>query len=122
MSIEFSDKPSVLLFFTTWCPYCNDDAPKMVELYNKYKDEVNVYGINVINRDVLSEVKQYVEHYQIEYPVLLDESNQLYEKYGEKGFPSMFFVDTNGKTKDRIIGSTDISVIEESFLGLINSH
>lgn len=120
VTIDYAEKPTVLLFFTSWCPYCNEDAPKIVNLHNKYKNEINVYGINVIQRDELSEVKSYVEQYGIDYPVLLDETNQLYENYGSHGFPSMFFVTPDGKTIDAIIGSADSQVIEQSFLQLLD--
>ncbi|MFF2886177.1 TlpA family protein disulfide reductase [Paenibacillus sp. NPDC057967] len=120
VTIDYSEKPTVLLFFTSWCPYCNEDAPKIVELHDKYKEFINVYGINVIQRDELSEVIDYVEEHSIDYPVLLDQSNQLYTNYGSHGFPSMFFITPNGETIDAIVGSADISYIEQSFLKLIN--
>jgi len=120
VSIDYSDKPTVLLFFTSWCPYCNEDAPKIVELHDKYKEFINVYGINVIQRDELSEVIDYVEMHNIDYPVLLDQSNQLYTNYGSHGFPSMFFITPKGKTIDAIVGSADIDYIEQAFLKLIN--
>jgi len=120
VSIDYSDKPTVLLFFTSWCPYCNEDAPKIVELHDKYKEFINVYGINVIQRDELSEVIGYVEKHNIDYPVLLDESNQLYTNYGSHGFPSMFFITPKGKTINAIVGSADMAYIEEYFLKLMN--
>jgi thiol-disulfide isomerase/thioredoxin len=117
--IKFSEKPTVLVFFTSWCPYCNEDAPKMVSLYEKYKDKVNIYGINPTYRDDLSEVEQYVKKYNIEYPVLLDETGALYKHYGEPGFPTLYFIDSEGEVFDQIFGSTDIEVIENSFNILI---
>lgn len=114
--IDFSEKPTVILFFTSWCPYCNDDAPKIVNLHNKYKDNLNVYGINLIYRDDIEEVKEYVEKYNINYPTLLDDTGKIYDKYGGSGFPSLYFFNSKGEVIDQIIGSTGIETIESSFI------
>lgn len=117
--VFYSDKPTVLLFFVSWCPYCNEDAPKLMKLYEKYKDKVNVYGINVINKDEYKEVAAYIDQHKITYPVLVDKTNEYYDYYGHTGFPSLFFVDRNGEVVDSYIGSTDESDMEDSFEYLI---
>ncbi|UKS26609.1 TlpA family protein disulfide reductase [Paenibacillus sp. HWE-109] len=114
-SIIFKDKPTAFLFFTSWCPYCNEDAPKVVSVYEKYKDKINLYGINLINRDERSGVDKYVVKYKIGYPVLLDEDNKLYKKYGSPGFPTLVFFDKNGKETKRIVGSTNQNIIDAQF-------
>ncbi|TXK83745.1 TlpA disulfide reductase family protein [Paenibacillus sp. N3.4] len=113
--IIFRDKPTAILFFTSWCPYCNEDAPKIVSIYEKYKNEINLYGINLINRDDRDKVDKYVQKYNIGYPILLDEDSILYKKYGSPGFPTLVFFDKNGKETKRIVGSTSQSIIESQF-------
>lgn len=119
VAVDFAEKPTVLSIFTSWCPYCNEDAPKMVALHEKYKDKINVYGINVTNRDELSEVKNYVEQHEITYPVLLDKTGDVYKYYGGDGFPALCFVNTDGEIIDYIIGSLDQDEIEASFKKLL---
>ncbi|RKP57979.1 TlpA family protein disulfide reductase [Cohnella endophytica] len=122
VSIKFSEKPTVLLFFTSWCPYCNEDAPKIVQLYNKYKNDLNIFGINITNRDDIQDVKDYVANYHIDYPILLDESGSIYKKYAGSGFPSLYFFNSNGEVIDTIIGATDLDTIENSFIFLKNNY
>ncbi|MFC5472299.1 TlpA family protein disulfide reductase [Cohnella suwonensis] len=117
-TINYSEKPTAILFFTSWCPYCNEDAPKVVQLYNKYKEDVNLYGVNLIYRDDRNDVEAYVNDYQIKYPILMDESGSLYDKYGGSGFPSLYFFNADGEVIDQIIGSTDLETIEDSFISL----
>lgn len=121
VEVDFAEKPTVLSIFTSWCPYCNEDAPKIVALYEKYKDQINVYGINVTNRDELSEVQSYVEEHGIEYPVLLDQEGDVYKYYGGDGFPALCFVNTDGQIIDYIIGSVSQDDIEASFKKLLGS-
>src|SRR3989344_5947997 len=40
-------KPVVLDFWTTWCPNCKRDMPHLNALYEKYKDKVEVIGIDL---------------------------------------------------------------------------
>ncbi|SEM58961.1 TlpA disulfide reductase family protein [Paenibacillus sp. OV219] len=93
-TIDFSKKPTVLLFFTSWCPYCNEDAPKIVQLEAKYKDKIQFYGINLLYRDDREELGD--------------------------GFPSLYFYKTDGNLIDSIIGSTAIADIDFAFNYLHN--
>lgn len=92
----------------------------MVDLHEKYKDRINLYGINVTNRDERSEVESYVEEHGIEYPVLLDEDGAVYEYYGAEGFPALYFINTDGIVVDYIVGSVDQNVIDASFASLLS--
>ena len=87
-----------VIILNSRCPYCNNDAPKIVQLNNKYKNDLNLYGINLISRDNMQDVRDFVEKYNIEYPIL-----------------------SKGEVIDQIIGSTDIAAIESSFLHLIDN-
>ncbi len=120
-NITFEDKPTILLFFTSWCPYCNEDAPKIVSLYEKYKDQVNLYGVNLINRDESEEVIKYIDKYNIKYPVLLDEG-KFHKKYKSPGFPTLIFLNKSGKESKRIVGATNIGIIESEFMKAIRYY
>ncbi len=121
VDVHFAEKPTVLLFFTSWCPYCNEDAPKIVQLEKKYKDKIIVYGINVAARDNLEDVRDYVQRHHIEYPVLLDEAGDIYNKFGGVGFPSLYFFNERGEVADAIVGSADIELIEDAFKNIKGS-
>lgn len=116
------EKPTVLMFFTSWCPYCNEDAPKIVALNSKYVDQINLYGINLLYRDEASEVRRYIDTHDIDYPVLVDETGNLYDAIGGSGFPALYFMNAQGEVIDSIVGSTDIETIEDSFANLIGAY
>ncbi|MHA6484160.1 TlpA family protein disulfide reductase [Paenibacillus sp. strain BS8-2] len=119
VTVDFADKPTVVSLFTSWCTYCNEDAPKMAALHSKYKDKLNLIGINITNRDDLSEVRSYVDRHSLEYPILLDTSGDIYASFGGDGFPALYFVNTDGKVTDAIIGSTDQDTLDASFRKLL---
>ncbi|UHA73256.1 TlpA family protein disulfide reductase [Paenibacillus sp. 481] len=121
-TIQFSEKPTVLQVFTSWCPYCNDDAPKIVSLHEQYKDKVNIYGINLIQRDEMDAVKDFIRNYKIKYPVLLDEEGKVHKLLGGTGFPALFFFNSQGEIVDQIIGSSEMEYIEQSFSQFITNY
>lgn len=114
-TITFADKPTVLLFFTSWCPYCNQDAHKIVNMHERYKDQIQIYGINPTDRDDVDKVKKYMTKHGIQYPVLLDEDSNLRKQFGTPGFPTLVFLDRNGKETNRIRGASDVNIIEKQF-------
>lgn len=120
MTVDFADKPTVVSIFTSWCTYCNEDAPKMAALHSKYKDRLNLVGVNITSRDQLSEVRSYVERHALEYPILLDKTGDVYTGFGGNGFPALYFVNTEGKVVDAIIGSTDQETLDASFRNLLD--
>lgn len=121
-TLEGTGRPTILLFFTSWCPYCNEDAPKTVEMYNRYKDRLDLYGMNPANRDRIEDVRAYIENYRINYPVLLDENSKLYTQMKVPGFPTLVFFDKEGKEVERIVGATDAGRMEQAFVRLLNRH
>lgn len=64
------DKPVVLDFFATWCPNCQRDMPVLSSLYDKYKDEIEVIGVNLQERE--STVEKFRRSYNISFPIVLD--------------------------------------------------
>ena len=121
VTVEFADKPTVISLFTSWCTYCNEDAPKMAALHDKYKDRLNLIGVNITNRDYLPDVHSYVERHSLTYPILLDETGDIYQQYGGSGFPALYFVNKDGKVVDAIIGSTDLETLDASFQRLLEN-
>ncbi|WP_214629571.1 TlpA family protein disulfide reductase [Paenibacillus agaridevorans] len=121
VTVDFAEKPTVISLFTSWCTYCNEDAPKMAVLHEKYKDRLNLIGVNITNRDKLSEVRSYVERHNLSYPILLDRDGSVYSQYGGSGFPALYFVNKAGEVIDAIIGSTDLETLEGHFARLANA-
>ena len=62
----------VLHIATTWCPYCNAEAPYLEELYNNYKDKnVAVLIIDVKEpKELIKEKLQ--DKYNFTFPILID--------------------------------------------------
>jgi thiol-disulfide isomerase/thioredoxin len=106
-SLALSDlrgRPTVLSFWTTWCPYCLRQTPVMVEAYAR----AAAAGIQFVGIDVQEDrntVAPYLAQHQIEYPILLDEQGATAAQYAVQGYPTTYFLDSNSRVVARNIGA-----------------
>lgn len=71
-------------FATTWCPFCNAEAPNLETLYQSYKDKgVQVFIIDVKESKDL--VSQTFRRFNFSFPVLLDEDGKVATAYAPAG-------------------------------------
>lgn len=52
-----NDKPTILMFWATWCGYCSRELPEVAEFYAKHKDKVNIIPISY--GDSVDEIKSF---------------------------------------------------------------
>ncbi|MED4957337.1 TlpA disulfide reductase family protein [Paenibacillus sp. FSL R5-0527] len=98
------DKPLLLNFWASWCDPCKEEAPELVKLADKYKDSLDVYGVNVTFYDKLDDAKAFVKNYGYTFPVLLDEKEEVYSRFNGVAFPTNVLIDENGIIQDVILG------------------
>ncbi|MGZ7439999.1 TlpA family protein disulfide reductase [Paenibacillus sp. TH7-28] len=98
------DKPLLLNFWASWCDPCKEEAPELVKLADKYKDSLDVYGVNVTFYDKLDDAKAFVKNYGYTFPVLLDEKEKVYSQFNGVAFPTNVLIDENGIIQDVILG------------------
>ncbi|RLD24968.1 MAG: hypothetical protein DRI70_07705 [Bacteroidetes bacterium] len=86
-SISLSDykgKVVVIHMATTWCPFCNAEAPYLEALYQDYKNKnVEVLLIDVKEPKELVQEKL-KEKYNLSFPVLLDLDGAVASSYAPK--------------------------------------
>ena len=73
-------KPVVLDFWASWCPNCQRSMPVLNQLYSKYKDDVEVIGVNIKEPESL--IKEFVDSYKINFPIVFDLDGEISREYG----------------------------------------
>lgn len=106
-------KPVVLDFWATWCPNCKRDMPKLSAIYEKYKDRVEVIGIDL--QEDSSLVQKTISNWGITFPIALDPSGQVSRAYGVRYTNFHVLIDINGNVVKAVPGDISESDITSLF-------
>ena len=88
-------RPAVLLFWATWCPYCKALMPYLQKVYDAAgKDRLDVYAIDFKDEDgdPVAELRERGNTF-----TLVRDGDAIAAQYGVKGTPGLFLVGVNGE-------------------------
>jgi thiol-disulfide isomerase/thioredoxin len=97
--IEFPEvlqgKPTVLIFWATWCAYCKAFMPYLGEIQRDYgEDKINILAIDVFE-DGAIDPADYVK--SLDFPLIAIEHGELIaDIYSVHGTPGLMIVDGQG--------------------------
>lgn len=95
----FEGKLILLEFWASWCGPCRQENPKLVKLYEKYKDNgFEIYGFSV--DDNISSWKKAIEKDKLTWTNVMDYEKGSYSKmsalYNVQAIPSSYLINSNG--------------------------
>lgn len=118
--IELKDlrgKGVFLNFWGTWCEPCAKEMPYMNELYPEYKEKgVEIIALNADETELA--VKNFVQQYDLQFPVAIDKGQEILRAYNVTPLPTSFLIDKDGKIVKKITGTLTKEQMEE-YLKLI---
>lgn len=91
---EFKGRPTLLVFWATWCPYCKKLLPGIAELNDKYESQ----GLKVLAVNIKEDWKPavYWRNHDYKFDALLD-GDAVGDIYGVTGTPTLVFIAPSGK-------------------------
>ena len=95
----------IIDFWGAWCIWCVRGIPSMKEAYSKYKDKMEILGVDC--RDTEDKWKAAVKEHELPWKQVRcpdDQFRSLVEKYSIEGFPTKIIVDPKGKLVKVIVG------------------
>src|SRR5262249_23195850 len=102
---EFKGKVLILDFYATWCGPCRDSIPHLVDLQQRYQDEVRVVGLNVGGDDDLERVPAFAKRFNIQYPLGQPDEDLVELLLSDsEAIPQTFVFDRHGLLTKRFIG------------------
>jgi len=111
--VTAQDKPALVYFMATWCPYCKQDLTVVNRVYPKYKDLVEFIVIDLDLTENAQQLAQYKKNgahdfsFSLGYPQVLTD-------YGIRGTTAKFAV-----SKEGIILYSGYGVLNDNQWGII---
>ena len=90
-----SDKPQIILFWATWCPYCKALMPHIQSIQMEYGDAIGVLAVN-IKED--GDPIAYMKKGSYDFTLLL-EGDAVADQYEIIGTPGVILVDTSQRIR-----------------------
>jgi peroxiredoxin len=94
-SADWKGKVVLVNFWATWCPPCLEEMPAMERLWRAHKDAGFVLVAVSVDTDP-RKVAPFVTEHRLTFPVALDSTMSVANKYGVRALPSSFIVGKDG--------------------------
>lgn len=115
---EQRGKVVVVNYWATWCPPCRFETPGLVNVANEYKSR-GVVTVGVTMDEDLTAVPNFVDKYQVKYPILVPGNDP---NVGSDGIalPTTFLYDKSGRLAKQYTGIVLESTLKSDIELLLN--
>jgi peroxiredoxin len=116
---DLQGKAVLVNFWATWCQPCRSEVPHLVTAYNRYQEEgLEIVAVNLQEDE--GTISGFVQEFGMQFPVVVDRSGDVADKYRVIGIPTSFFIDRSGVVRSiytgPFVGQQSRQGIEESDL------
>lgn len=117
---DYRGKVVLVNIWATWCPPCVRETPRLVRVYDAYRDQGFVLlGVNTTYQDKVEDVRKFARSEQISYPILLDTEGKASETYVSRLMPTSYLIDRDGKIVSIQVGEVDEAQLVEQVEALL---
>jgi peroxiredoxin len=90
----FKGSPVLINFWATWCQPCRLEIPYIQSRYERYNTDLVVMAVNYDEPENI--VQTFAEEFNLTFNVLLDPGGRIQSLYQIRGYPTTYFIDSDG--------------------------
>ena len=110
----FENKVILVNFFTTWCSPCKAEIPHLINLQEKYKENLVIISVLLEENKSNEEMQNFMKFNAINYIITNGTENFEFAKNvgGVKNIPLMFLYDKEGNYSTHYVGAIPEEMID----------
>ena len=115
----------LLDFWTFGCINCLHILPDLKYLAHKYPDSLTIIGVHSAKFDheqTEESVRQALLRHQIQYPVILDSQQALWQQYAVRAWPTFVLIDPAGYIIEQLSGEGHRERLDQRIAELVQEH
>lgn len=119
---ELRGKIIILDFWTYGCINCMHMVPVLAQVGERFRDEVviiSVHSAKFTNESDTANLRQIVQRYGIQHPVVNDRDFLIWRSYGINAWPSFVVIDPRGNVVARDAGEISFDIFETYLSAMI---
>ncbi len=108
----------ILDFWTYCCINCMHILPNLKKLEHAYPNEIVVIGVHSAKFSTEQDsknIREAIERYEIEHPVVNDANHEIWERYRVQSWPTLMVIDPEGNLVAANSGETDFATLDDFF-------
>ena len=107
---EMDGQVTVLNFWASWCPPCEDELPDFQAVWEEYRER-DVLFVGITVNDDREPAEGMLARFGVTYPVGMDPDGEIAARYGITGVPETFILDAEGKVAYIHVGPVTAEVL-----------
>lgn len=103
---QYRGKVVIINFWATWCPPCRKEMPSMQRAWQELQEnDVMMLAVHVGGD--FGQVWQFVSEYDLDFPILLDDTSRVSRSWPVRGLPTTFVIDPDGQIAYMTLGGRE---------------
>ncbi|MDY0406023.1 TlpA disulfide reductase family protein [Virgibacillus sp. 179-BFC.A HS] len=107
-------KPTFIHFWSVSCDICKKVMPKVNELRDAYKDELNIVAVHMprSKEDMnLNHIKEIAREHGMTQPIFVDNQHKLTDAFANQYVPAYYLFDKDGKLRHFQSGESGMKIL-----------
>ena len=112
---NYQGVPTVLVLWAPWCPECREELPLLAQVASDFPGVRLVSIVTAAGELPGPTPEQFMQSHDLSFPVALDATDErLADAFGVQGFPTIYYVRSDGTVSQVTVGATPEAAVRSS--------